>query len=117
MATSGIHFGERVVFVRDWDIAQLIRAIGIECEECLRIESSAGWILGTCLAWMDDFDASVPGVRDLELDEALSAGKKKSIFVDYLHWLKMREPSEEYDQKSVSGTIEKVLNILEDTDA
>lgn len=43
-------------------------------------------------------------------------GRKKSIFVDYLHWLKMREPSEEYDQKSVSGTIEKVLNILEDTD-
>ncbi len=42
MATSGIHFGERVVFVRDWDIAQLIRAIGIECEEYLRIESSAG---------------------------------------------------------------------------
>lgn len=116
MATSGIHFGERVVFVRDWDIAQLIRAIGIECEEYLRIESSAGWILGACLAWIDDFDASAPGVRDLELDEALSGEKNKSIFVDYLRWLKMRAPGEEYDQQSVSGTIGKVLNILEAAD-
>lgn len=116
MATSGIHFGEGVVLVRDWDISQFIRAVAIHCEEYLKRESTAGWLLDACLAWMDDFDSSAPGVRDMELDEALAEIQRKTMFVDYLRWLKKQDASDKYDHQSVLKTIDKVLRLMGNAD-
>ncbi|AXQ30454.1 hypothetical protein D0B54_18000 [Solimonas sp. K1W22B-7] len=114
MTTSAIYFGGGAAFVRDPDIRELLKAIGLNFMAYMEGPGAAiDWLPEVCKAWMDDHENSAPGLRDIELEEALTTPERKAGFVAYLHWLLLRVPPDNmYDMKIASAAIDRILALL-----
>ncbi len=93
MTTSAVRFERGVLFVEDGELRELLKAVASHLPELAREDAAtAEWLVETCAGWMNDHEASPPGLRDLALDEALTTPQRRAGLADYLRWLEQRAP-------------------------
>ena len=70
----------------------------------------ADWLVEACAGWLDAHEASPPGLRDLELDEALTTPERLTGMAEYLTWLtQLARPGDAYDAPVARRVIASVL--------
>lgn len=109
MTTSAIRYGDGVIFIKDSELREFLKAITVNLSAC----SDVVWLIEVCNGWMDDHENLPPGLRDIELDDALTDAARKSSFRNYLSALMTAESDEEaYDLKVACGVIERIISKL-----
>lgn len=111
MTTSAVRFEGGVLFVGDAALRELLKALAYHLPDLVRDDAAtAAWLVEACGAWMDDHEASPPGLRDLELDERLTTPARRAGFADCLRSLQRRaRPDDAYDAQLAGGVIERIL--------
>lgn len=71
MTTSAVRLGDAVVFIRDSDLRELIKAVAFYLPDKAGMGSGLEWLVQACASWIDDHENMPPGLRDIELDEWL----------------------------------------------
>jgi len=109
VTTSAIRYGDGVIFIKDSELREFLKAIAVD----LSARPDIAWLIEVCNSWMDDHENLPPGLRDIELDDSLTDDAKKSSFRNYLSVLLTAESGAEiYDLKVARGVIEKILSKL-----
>jgi len=111
MATSAISFGEKIIFVRDADLGDLLFAIA--CHLLNKPEKDYRgkyeWLAEACTSWIDHYESMAPGVRDIELDDWLKTPERLESFREFLLWLKSTTPPENlYNQAVIDHVVDRL---------
>lgn len=114
MATSAIRFGDNSIFVRDSELREFIKAVACKLSaEAASKAKDIDWLIGVCACWVDDHENMPPGLRDIELDDALATAGRMSSFKDYLNCLATAESADEaYDAEVARAVVIKILTEL-----
>lgn len=111
MTTSAIRFHDKSIDVRDPDLRELLKAIAFHLPAYARENAATtDWLVEACAGWLDAHEASPPGLRDLELDEALTTPERLTGMAEYLTWLtQLARPGDAYDAPVARRVIASVL--------
>lgn len=84
MTQSAIRFKSRVAYVADEDLREFLKLLSFHLDDVLRKRNDLSWVVNITSGWMDDHESLPPGLRDIELDAALTSPDRVDAFIQLI---------------------------------
>lgn len=113
MSQSAIRYRGRVAYIQDGDLREFLKLLAFRLGDApSELKSSLNWLPAVVDVWMDDHEVLPPGLRDIDLDEALTNFERANSFMHYLEWT-MASPFNEgpFDRMRSAVVVKRVLEI------
>ncbi|QQP96832.1 hypothetical protein [Lysobacter enzymogenes] len=111
MTHSAIRYGANDLYLNDATLRELLKALAWHLPARLA-ESANGideWLVVACDRWIDGHENLPPGLRDIELDAALTSLQRAQSFARYLAWVRDRDGDGAYDEAAVRAAIDAIV--------
>ena len=107
MSTSAIRLNERFLFIKDDELREFIKSFALHIPDELGHRTT--WLENICASWMDTHETLPPGLRDININDALIEGKQLTWLIDHIGVIAAEKiPSSEYST-AASHIAQRVL--------